>query len=132
MEDTSNKINLSNTQNRESNLHVMNTDVEKLIPKPTPAKKERLLCLDVLRGLTMVGMIMVDSMGDFDHVIWPLNETEWDGLSTADCIFPSFLFIMGLAVPLALKREDRNKGMTWYKIIKRFILLFVIGMLLNF
>jgi predicted acyltransferase len=53
----------------------MNTDIEKLIPKPLPIKKERLLCLDVLRGLTMVGMIMVDSMGDFDHVIWPLNET---------------------------------------------------------
>ena len=80
----------------------------------------------------MVGMIMVDSMGDFDHVIWPLNETTWDGLTTADCIFPSFLCIMGLAVPLAMKREERNKGSTWYKIIKRFILLFVIGMLLNF
>jgi len=110
-EDTGNKINLSNTQNGASTLNVMNTDIEKLIPKLPQTKKERLLCLDVLRGLTMVGMIMVDSMGDFDHVIWPLNETEWNGLTTADCIFPSFLFIMGLAVPLALKREDRFKGL---------------------
>ena len=112
---------------------VDNTDVEKLIPKAPPApKKERLLCLDVLRGLTMMGMIMVDSMGDFDHVIWPLNETNWDGLSTADCIFPSFLFIMGLAVPLALKREDRFKGATWYRIVKRFALMFLIGVAINF
>jgi predicted acyltransferase len=51
----------------------------------------------------MVGMILVDDMGDYDYVIWPLNETEWDGLSPADCIFPCFLFIMGLAIPLALK-----------------------------
>lgn len=110
-----------------------NTDVEKLIPKAPPGpKKERLLCLDVLRGLTMMGMIMVDSMGDFDYVIWPLNETNWDGLSTADCIFPSFLFIMGLAVPLALKREDRFKGITWYRIVKRFALMFLIGVAINF
>jgi predicted acyltransferase len=80
----------------------------------------------------MVGMIMVDSMGDFDHVIWPLNETEWDGLTTADCIFPSFLFIMGLAIPLALKREDKFKWSCWRKILKRFVLLFFIGMCLNF
>lgn len=52
----------------------------------------------------MVGMICVDSMGDFNAVVWPLRETDWDGLSTADCVFPSFLFIMGLAVPLALKQ----------------------------
>ena len=75
---------------------------------------------------------MVDSMGDFDYVIWPLDESIWNGLSTADCVFPSFLFIMGLAVPLALKREDRFKKDTWFKIIKRFILLFLIGMALNF
>ncbi len=140
-EETSNKINLSRTNqdiNNEGSTianNILSSDIEKLIPKPpagSASKKERLLCLDVLRGLTMVGMIMVDSMGDFDHVIWPLNETEWDGLTTADCIFPSFLFIMGLAVPLALKREDRTKGITWYRIIKRFILLFVIGMALNF
>lgn len=80
----------------------------------------------------MVGMIMVDSMGDFDHVIWPLDESIWNGLSTADCVFPSFLFIMGLAVPLALKQEDRYKQGTWYKIFKRFFLLFLIGNLLNF
>jgi predicted acyltransferase len=109
-------------------------DQEKLlIPKePTAPKKARLICLDVLRGLTMVGMIMVDSMGDFDYVIWPLRETVWNGLTTADCVFPSFLFIMGLAVPLALKQEDRFKGVVWKRIIKRFVLMFLIGMALNF
>ena len=115
-----------------SAANVSNSDIEKLIHKPAPAKKERLLCLDVLRGLTMVGMIMVDSMGDFDHVIWPLDETKWDGLSTADCIFPCFLFIMGLAVPLALKREDRYNKSTWWKIIKRFFNMFLIGLIINF
>ena len=86
----------------------------------------------MLRGLTMVGMIMVDSMGNFDYAIWPLDESIWNGLSTADCVFPSFLFIMGLAIPLALKPQDKwNKGI-WLKIFKRFVLLFLIGTLLNF
>ncbi len=80
----------------------------------------------------MVGMICVDSMGDFDHVIWPLNETDWNGLKTADCVFPSFLFIMGLAIPLALRQEDKYKWDVWRRIIKRFFLLFLIGNCLNF
>ena len=99
---------------------------------PNPAKKPRLICLDVLRGLTMSGMILVNGQGNFDYVIWPLCETEWNGITTADCVFPSFLFIMGIAIPLALKKEDRYKKDVWYKIINRFILLFLIGNILNF
>ena len=107
------------------------TDLEiKQEVKPKP--KQRLMSLDVLRGLTMVGMILVDDMGDYSALIWPLRESDWDGITTADCIFPSFIFVMGLAIPLALKQQDRFKWPTWKKIIKRFILLFVIGMLLNF
>ena len=113
---------------------IRESDIEKTdsLITPAPVKKVRLICLDVLRGLTMVGMIMVDSMGDFDHVIWPLDESIWNGLSTADCVFPSFLFIMGLAIPLALKPEDKWNKSTWYKIFKRFVLLFCIGTALNF
>jgi len=66
--------------------------------------KQRLMSLDVLRGLTMVGMILVDDMGDYSALIWPLRESDWDGITTADCIFPSFIFVMGLAIPLALKQ----------------------------
>jgi predicted acyltransferase len=80
----------------------------------------------------MMGMIMVDSMGNFNYVIWPLDESDWDGLSTADCVFPSFLFIMGLAIPLALKREQVHDKATWLHIFKRSALLFLIGMALNF
>ena len=61
------------------------------------------MSLDVLRGLTMVGMILVDDMGDYSALIWPLRESDWDGITTSDCIFPCFIFVMGLAIPLALK-----------------------------
>ena len=65
------------------------------------SSKQRLKSIDVYRGLTMCGMIMVNDQGDTP--IWPLNESEWNGISTADLVFPSFLFIMGFAVPLAIR-----------------------------
>ena len=55
----------------------------------------------------MLGMIMVDNSGDFTHVLWPLKESEWNGLSTADCVYPSFIFIMGTAIILSLKPSDK-------------------------
>lgn len=51
----------------------------------------------------MAGMILVNMNGTDLCVIWPLEESKWNGLSTADCVFPSFLFIMGLAIPFSLK-----------------------------
>lgn len=56
----------------------------------------------------MVGMILVDNMGN-SSVIWPLDETEWNGLTTADCVFPSFLFISGMAITLAIKKNGDKK-----------------------
>jgi len=48
----------------------------------------------------MVGMILVDNIGP--KAPWFLEHPEWDGLTPADFIFPAFLFIMGLAIPLAV------------------------------
>ncbi|TNV78582.1 hypothetical protein FGO68_gene11823 [Halteria grandinella] len=112
----------------------INTDTEsQLLPprREAPPKKARLISLDVLRGLTMVGMLLTINMGDRQYVIWPLAESDWDGLSIGDIIFPSFLFIMGLAISLTFKQQDRFKGRIWYKIFKRAILLFLIGSGLN-
>jgi predicted acyltransferase len=69
-------------------------------------------------------MILVDNQGG--HPIWPLNESEWNGISTADLIFPAFLFIMGFAVPLAVKNPFKP-----LRLILRVIGLFLIGFLLN-
>lgn len=50
----------------------------------------------------MVGMILVDNMGPVTNPPWFLDHAQWDGLTPADLIFPAFLFIMGMAVPLAV------------------------------
>jgi len=95
----------------------------------TPTTNRRMGSLDTVRGLTIFGMILVDNQGGPD-VIWPLKETEWNGLSTADLIFPSFLFICGFSVALALK-NSKNDIKTWANIIRRTFLLFFIQCFLN-
>jgi len=75
----------------------------------------------------MMGMILVDNMGPVADPPWFLDHAEWHGLTPADLIFPAFLFIMGMAVPLAVseKRPARIKN------IIRIIALFLIGFMLN-
>eukprot|EP00825_Cyclidium_porcatum_P036983 TRINITY_DN4006_c0_g1_i7.p1 TRINITY_DN4006_c0_g1~~TRINITY_DN4006_c0_g1_i7.p1 ORF type:complete len:415 (-),score=49.13 TRINITY_DN4006_c0_g1_i7:207-1451(-) len=99
------------------------------LPKPDQRSK-RLISLDIFRGLTMFGMLMVDCNGS-DYPIWPIRHSEWNGLSTADLVFPNFLFINGLAIPFALNKNMPQKS-TWIKIIKRSIILILIGMLEGF
>lgn len=74
----------------------------------------RLRSLDVFRGLTMAGMVIVNNPGDWDTVYPPLLHAEWHGWTPTDLIFPWFLFIMGAAIaqtdgrrstPLAILRR---------------------------
>ena len=81
--------------------------------------------MDILRGATMVGMIMVDCKGK--DAPWWLKHPSWNGLSPADFVFPSFVFIMGMAVPLAL---NKNKPFS-IKTVLRIVGLFAIGFLIN-
>jgi len=69
-----------------------------------------MLCLDVFRGLTMIYMIIVNCAGDSKCLFYIVRESSWDGLSPADCIFPTFLFIMGSAIAFSVKQEPTRKG----------------------
>jgi predicted acyltransferase len=73
----------------------------------------------------MVGMILVDNSGPYPP--WFLDHAEWNGLTPADLIFPSFLFIMGMAVPLATTKAKPVR----VKNIIRIAALFLIGVFLN-
>eukprot|EP00762_Andalucia_godoyi_P005475 ANDGO_08458.mRNA.1 heparan-alpha-glucosaminide N-acetyltransferase len=91
----------------------------------------RLLALDVFRGATMVGMIIVDNQGDFSKPIFPpFDETEWEGIQLADCIFPSFLFIMGMSAAFSLSKKSKTWALL-FNILRRAALLFLIGLWLN-
>ena len=92
--------------------------------------KSRLLSLDVLRGMTVAGMILVNNgTGESFEM---LEHSVWNGLTPCDLVFPFFLFIMGISCYLSLSKCQFTP--TWhiiYKVLRRSVLLFVIGLFIN-
>src|ERR1700750_2452359 len=64
--------------------------------------KIRYASVDVIRGMTVAAMLLVNDPGDWGHVWWPLEHAEWNGCTPTDLVFPLFLFIVGVSVSLAI------------------------------
>lgn len=91
---------------------------------------KRLLSLDIVRGMTVVGMIMVNNgyHGSFEA----LRHAEWNGLSLSDLVFPFFLFIMGVSMFLSFSGKGfKLTPQVLGKILKRTLLLLLIGIAIN-
>ena len=69
----------------------------------TVKTNKRILALDILRGVTIAGMIMVNNPGTWAHIYAPLRHAEWNGLTPTDLVFPFFMFIMGISTYISLK-----------------------------
>jgi predicted acyltransferase len=91
----------------------------------------RILSLDVLRGLTIAFMIIVNTPGSWEHVFAPLRHAEWNGCTPTDLVFPFFTFIVGLSMAYSLKGASLPDGFLG-KAIKRGLIIFLIGLLLNY
>lgn len=94
----------------------------------------RLVSLDVFRGLTIAGMVLVNNPGTWASIYWPLAHAEWHGWTPTDLIFPFFLFIVGVSITLAFGRrveEGRGKRDLYFKVIKRTAIIFGLGLFLN-
>jgi len=89
----------------------------------------RLLSLDVLRGITIAGMIMVNNPGSWGSIFAPLGHAQWHGLTPTDLVFPFFMFIMGISTYISLRKFnfEFNKP-TLLKILKRTVVIFLIGL----
>ena len=70
------------------------------------AQSGRLLSLDVMRGITIAGMIMVNNPGSWGYVYAPLRHASWNGLTPTDLVFPFFMFIMGVSMFFSLRKYD--------------------------
>jgi len=100
---------------------------------PTAKAPSRLLSVDVFRGMTMVAMILVNNPGDSSTTYWPLQHAQWHGWTPTDLVFPFFLFIVGVAIVLALKRRlDAGDPLRplHLKILRRSLILFGLGLFL--
>ncbi|MDR3133282.1 MAG: heparan-alpha-glucosaminide N-acetyltransferase domain-containing protein [Prevotellaceae bacterium] len=89
----------------------------------------RLKSLDILRGLTIAGMILVNNPGSWGAVYAPLRHASWHGLTPTDLVFPFFMFIMGVSMYLSLRKFDFAPAkQTFMKILKRTVIIFLIGL----
>ena len=76
----------------------------------TQTNTARLVSLDVMRGLTMAAMILVNYPGS-EHIYQPLEHAEWNGLTPTDLIFPFFLFIVGVSIAISYtKRREQESS----------------------
>src|SRR5204863_3838091 len=123
-------------QLRRPKSQVHNMQIQAEPPSPNSPDKsnstipQRLVSLDVFRGLTVAGMVLVNNPGSWSHIYWPLEHAEWNGWTPTDLIFPFFLFIVGVAIPLALvKRIERgdSKRTMFTKVAIRSEIIFLLG-----
>ncbi|HNX85054.1 MAG: DUF5009 domain-containing protein [Bacteroidales bacterium] len=95
-------------------------------------KSARLLSLDVFRGMTVAFMIIVNTPGTWSHVYAPLRHASWHGCTPTDLVFPSFLFISGVAMFYSLRKYNFEfSGPSLFRILRRVLLIFAAGLFLN-
>lgn len=94
----------------------------------------RVLSLDAFRGFTIAAMLLVNNPGSWSHLYGPLAHAPWHGWTFTDWVFPFFVFISGMAMPISLDRRahaghDRVRLLlqTW----RRALMLVLIGLALN-
>jgi predicted acyltransferase len=103
-----------------------------VVASEDPPLKERVASVDALRGLTILLMILVNDLGpngpSWMHHIQPSTA---DGMTLADVVFPAFLFIVGISIPLALERGRQATSNRWAQIghiLTRTVALLLMGL----
>lgn len=95
--------------------------------------KERLITLDVFRGITIALMILVNQPGSWSYKYGQMSHANWNGCTLTDMIFPFFLFIVGVACWFSFQKYGQTLSSDLIgKIIKRTVLIFLLGLSLNF
>lgn len=104
-------------------------------PSAAPrAPRERLLALDVFRGMTVAGMLLVNDPGTWSAIYPPLEHAAWHGWTPTDLVFPFFLFIVGITTELSLgarRAAGADRGALVRTVLRRGALIFLFGLALN-
>jgi len=98
----------------------------------TQSAPPRYLSLDVLRGLTVCLMIIVNTPGDWGNIYAPFRHAEWHGFTLTDLVFPTFLFAVGNSMSFSMKKlGDLSQSAFLARVFKRTLIIFAIGYFLN-
>lgn len=102
--------------------------------KTVTAPSSRLLSVDVLRGITIAFMILVNDAGDSQHVYTQLEHAAWNGCTLTDLVFPTFLFVVGISIILSLysrlQRGATRRDLAIHT-FRRAATIFIVAMLIN-
>ena len=100
----------------------------------TAARPGRLLSLDVLRGLTIAFMILVNNNGSEAHAYWPLKHAAWNGFTPTDLVFPTFLFLVGISTvysTAARLAQGATRQSLFLHVLRRAVVLYLLGLVVN-
>jgi len=103
-------------------------------PSLTAARPGRLLSLDVLRGLTIAFMILVNNNGNEAQAYWPLKHAAWNGFTPTDLVFPTFLFLVGISTvysTAARLAQGATRQSLFLHVLWRSIILYLLGLVVN-
>ncbi len=98
------------------------------------SERERLLALDVFRGLTVASMLLVNDPGSWSAIYPPLQHATWHGWTPTDLIFPFFVFIVGITTQISIsarRARGDDESAIRRQILKRGALIFLFGFLVN-
>jgi predicted acyltransferase len=96
--------------------------------------QNRIISLDMFRGLTIMAMIIVNTPGSWSHLYPVLSHSAWNGCTPTDLVFPFFIFAMGFAAVLSIKKrlqKGTSKNKLVLQLIRRSAILFLLGLILN-
>src|SRR5271165_3498355 len=103
-------------------------------PSPATTKPGRMLSLDVLRGLDIGFMILVNNNGDGSRAYWALKHADWNGFTPTDLVFPTFLFLVGISTVFSTESRlarGESKQSIFLHTLRRTIILYLFGLVVN-
>lgn len=116
---------------RDETIDMPATVMEQTVSKPSTS---RMLTIDVLRGITVAFMILVNNNGQNDQAYAAMNHSLWNGFTPTDLVFPTFLFIMGTSMVLSYESalsKGTSAASLWPHILRRFVILVLLGLVVN-
>jgi predicted acyltransferase len=102
--------------------------------QPVLVKPARMVSLDVLRGLTIGFMIMVNNNGDGQKAYWAMKHAAWNGFTPTDLVFPTFLFLVGISTVFstaARMAQGASRLSIFLHTARRTAILYLLGLVVN-